>query len=50
MCVCGGGVNLIRSENDKSSGNGNTRLINAFNNFLADLELRELRKVGGKYT
>jgi hypothetical protein len=43
--IIGGGFNLIRTESDKSNGVGDRRLMNAFNSFIEDCELREQ---GGK--
>lgn len=37
-----GDFNLIRSVQDKSSGQGDQRLINAFNGFIGNFSLREL--------
>ena len=48
--MMGGDFNLIRSLSDKSSGIGDRRLIDAFNDFKEGFELRELHRTGGKYT
>jgi hypothetical protein len=37
-----GDFNLIRSESDKSNGVGDRRLMNAFNCFIEECELREM--------
>lgn len=48
--VIGGDFNLIRSEEDKSSGNINWPRINLFNNAIADMELKEIERVGARFT
>jgi hypothetical protein len=40
--MIGGDFNLIRSREEKSSGNVAVRWMNSFNNFIAKDELREL--------
>ena len=40
--ILGGDFNLIRSVEDKSSGVGDKHLINAFNKFIGDFDLKDL--------
>ena len=42
--------NLIRKLEDKSSGNVDHRFMDAFNDMVAEAELRELRRGGSRYT
>ena len=42
--IVGGDFNLIRENEDKSSLNGDARLMGAFNAFIEHFELRELKK------
>lgn len=46
----GGDFNLIRYEEDKSSGHGDQRLIFLFNDFIGRLGLREIARTGARYT
>ena len=48
--LLGGDFNLIRCNADKSSGVGDARLMDMFNNFIEKFELRELHRGGSKYT
>ena len=48
--VVGGDFNLIRKETDKSSGQGNKLLMNMFNSFIERCQLREIKRVGSRYT
>lgn len=48
--ILGGDFNLIREANDKNSENINLGLINIFNEFIGDLQLRELKRSGQRYT
>jgi hypothetical protein len=44
--IIGGDFNLIRSESDKSNGVGDRHLMNAFNCFIEECELREMHRGG----
>jgi hypothetical protein len=48
--VLGGDFNLIRDRGDKNNDNIDWRMVDAFNNFIAGLQLLELKRFGGKYT
>ena len=48
--VIAGDFNLIRSPDDKSSNRFDPRRMRLFNDFIADLALREIRRVGARYT
>lgn len=48
--LIGGDFNLIRRREEKSSGNVNVHLMDTFNDFVANTELRELHRGGGQYT
>lgn len=48
--LIGGDFNLIRGEEDKSTGGGDTRLMNAFNDFIENNKLKELYRGGGGFT
>jgi len=48
--LIGGDFNLIRTVEEKSLGNVNTFWMNAFNDFVANTEMRELHGAGGQYT
>lgn len=48
--LVGGDFNLVRRIEEKSSGNVNTNLMEAFNNFVAETELREMHRGGSQYT
>ena len=50
LVVVGGDFNLIRKETDKSSGQGNKLLMNMFNSFIERCQLREIKRVGSRYT
>jgi len=45
-----GDFNLIRSHGDKSSGGGDQKLIDLFNGFIGKFDLREVFRMGGKFT
>lgn len=45
-----GDFNLIRSLNDRSSGQGEKNLIEAFNSYIEQADLRELKRGGFKFT
>jgi exonuclease III len=45
-----GDFNLIREEADKNSDNYNYQLIDQFNEFIWDDQLRELKRSGQKFT
>jgi len=49
-CLVGGDFNLIRSPSDKSSGGGDISLMNAFNYFIEEYELREMHRAGPRFT
>ena len=46
----GGDFNLTRTFEDRSSGHGDEKLMNAFNNFIEHLDLRELKRSGVRFT
>lgn len=48
--MVGGDFNLIRHAEEKSNGHVNRRWMEKFNKFIADAELRELHRVGCKFT
>ena len=48
--VVGGDFNLIRSPDDKSSGNVDIPRMQMFNDCIADLALREITRVRAHYT
>lgn len=48
--LLGGDFNLIRERSDKSSGQGDTKLMELFNNFIGENDLREIKRCGQKYT
>jgi mannosylglycoprotein endo-beta-mannosidase len=48
--LAGGDFNLVRRVDEKPSGNVNTVWMDAFNEFVANTELRELHRTGGQYT
>ena len=48
--MIGGDFNLVRSALDKSSRVADERLIRAFNDFIGDLDLREIHRMGPKFT
>lgn len=45
-----GDFNLIREISDKNSDNYNHNLMDRFNYFIGDYQLRELKRSGQKYT
>lgn len=49
-CLVGGDFNLIRTLSDKSSGRGDKHLMDAFNSFIEQHSLRELTRLGARYT
>jgi len=48
--IMGGDFNLIRKESEKSSDQYNHLLIAQFNDFIGNHQLREVTRVGSKYT
>ncbi|KAG2610412.1 hypothetical protein PVAP13_4KG200001 [Panicum virgatum] len=48
--IIGGDFNLVRSQEDQSSGVANKKLMDAFNNYIEQCDLREIRRGGAKYT
>jgi hypothetical protein len=48
--LIGGDFNLVRKVEEKSTGNVNTTLMDAFNNFVANTGFRKLHRGGGQYT
>jgi hypothetical protein len=44
--IIGGDFNLIRFEEDKRNCVGDKKIMNAFNSFIEELDLRELHKGG----
>jgi exonuclease III len=48
--IIGGDFNMIREEADKSSENFNYQLMDQFNGFIGDYQLRELKRTGQKFT
>lgn len=48
--VMGGDFNLVREIKDKSSNQGDRRLIDLFNSFIEKNNLREINRCGAKYT
>jgi exonuclease III len=49
-CDFRGDFNLIRDLSDKSTVVGDQRLIDAFNSFIENHHLREIHRVGPKFT
>ena len=45
-----GDFNLIAAADEKSNGNINTGLINAFRNFINTLDLKDMYLLGRRYT
>lgn len=48
--MVGGDFNFIGKLQDKFSGNVNNNLMEAFNDFVAETELKELHRAGGQFT
>lgn len=48
--ILGRDFNLIREESDKSNGVVDRKLMKNFNDFIEREELREIYKLGGKFT
>ena len=48
--VVGGDFNLIRGSEDKNNDNINWPRVHKFNDFIADLALREIRRGGSRFT
>lgn len=48
--IMGGDFNLIREEADKNNESYNYQLMDSFNNFIGDHQLRELKRSGQKFT
>ena len=49
-CVIGGDFNLIRCVEDKSNGQEDKNLMEAFNIFIENNQPRELQRVGSRFT
>ena len=45
-----GGDNMIKKVEEKSSGNVDIQLMDAFNDMINITELRELHRTGSRYT
>lgn len=41
--LMGGDFNLIRNNKERNQGQGDPRLMDLFNNFIGDLQLREIQ-------
>ena len=50
LYVIGGDFNLVRTVEDRSSGTGDRKLMEAFNNYIEHLDLREMKWSGGRFT
>ncbi|RLN39154.1 hypothetical protein C2845_PM01G41450 [Panicum miliaceum] len=48
--MMGGDFNLVRSRQEKSTENVNERWVAKFNEFIAEAELREIHRIGGRFT
>lgn len=48
--VLGGDYNLIRESKDKNNGNIDMKLIDLFNHFIGDCNLKEIKKNNAKFT
>jgi exonuclease III len=48
--LVGGDFNLVRTREEKSSGNVNVQLMDAFNEMIDNTALRELQRSGSRYT
>jgi hypothetical protein len=48
--MVGGDFNLIRGFRDKNNSNINCPRVYSFNDCIANLELREIRRTGARYT
>ena len=48
--LMGGDFNLIRNNKERNQGHGDPRLMGLFNNFIRDLQLREIHVSGVKFT
>ena len=46
----GGDFHLIRSNNERNQGQGDPKLMELFNNFIGELQLREIYVSGVKFT
>lgn len=48
--LLGGDFNMYRFASEKSNGNLDLRCMNMFNNFITGLDLRELHRIGPRFT
>jgi len=48
--MLGGDFNLVRKVGEKSSGNVDVHLMDAFNDMINSTSLRELHRTGSRYT
>lgn len=48
--MLGGDFNLVRKAEEKSSGNADPHLMEAFNDMINVTSLRELHRSGSRYT
>jgi len=48
--MLGGDFNLVRKVEEKSSGNVDVHLMDAFNDMINSTSLRELHRTGSRYT
>ena len=48
--IIGGDFNLVRSRLEKSTGAVNERWMTSFNEFIAEVELREVHRAGARFT
>lgn len=48
--LAGGDFNMVRRVEEKSSGNVNIQWMNAFNEFVSNIEIRALHRSRGQYT
>lgn len=50
LLLIGGDFNLLRSPSDKNNGNFSWPLVESFNDFISDCALREIPRVGARFT
>lgn len=48
--ILGGDFNLIRDDKDRNVGHGDPKLMDLFNDFIGNFQLREIHMGGAKYT
>jgi hypothetical protein len=48
--VLSGDINLLRSSVEKSIGVINQNLVDLFNNFISDMDVKETHRVGSNFT